>query len=155
MLGESEIEEFWKEIENITNSTVIVEGKNDKKPLLKLGIKNVLDISGKPFNEILEKTNGSAVILTDFDNEGRKKASILTKLFQSNGTRVNSLVRRKIKSIFKIQKIEELNSFTKLLEDDLHGKIGSIDNKIFNRGKILNRWNSRKARHNRSNLRTN
>jgi len=139
-------------LENFSDYTVIVEGKKDKNALIKFGIENIFDISGKSFDEILEKVEPPVIILTDFDKEGEKKNSILTKLFQSNGIKIDSSFRKKFKSVFKIQKIEELNSFIKL-EDDIHGKVSSINDKVFNRGRVLDRWNCRKTRHNRSNLR--
>jgi len=138
--------------DEMKESSIIVEGLKDKKVLSKLGIKNVLDISGKSFDNILEKVDDSVIILTDFDREGRKKASALIKLFQSNGIKINFFIRQKFRSLFKIQKIEELNSFTKLLEDDIHGKISSVHDKIFNKSRILNRWSCRKTRHNRGNI---
>jgi 5S rRNA maturation endonuclease (ribonuclease M5) len=137
----------------VGNNLVIVEGINDKKVLLKFGIENVIDISGKSFDEVLDKVkNNSVIILTDFDKEGRKKAHFLTKIFQLNGIKVDTTLRKKFKSIFKVQKIEELNSLIKLLEDDIHGEIGSIYGKIFDRSRIFDKWNNRKTRYNRCNI---
>lgn len=150
MLKPPEITDFEDDVDN---NLVIVEGINDKKVLLKLGIKNVFDISGKSFDEVLDKVkDNSVVILTDFDEEGKKKANFLMRLFQSNGVKVHSNLRKKFRSVFKVQKIEELNSFIKLMEDDLHGKISSVHDKIFGGSRIFNRRNSRKTRYNRSNI---
>jgi 5S rRNA maturation endonuclease (ribonuclease M5) len=152
MLNQFQITKFENEIRSIGDALVIVEGIKDKKALSKIGIRNIFDISGKSFDEILEKVDGGPVIiLTDFDEEGEKKALFLTKLFQSNGIKIDFFFRKKFRSHFKVQKIEELNSFIKL-EDDLHGKIGSIYDKIFNRSRIFYRRNCRKTRHNRSDI---
>lgn len=153
MFNSFQTEDFEKEV---GDSLVIVEGINDKKALLKIGINNIFAISGKSLCEVLEKVkNSSVIILTDFDEEGKKKEKNLMRLFQSNGIKVDFSFRKKFRSTFKVQKIEEINSFTKLLEEDIHGKISTVHDKIFNRSGLLNRGNSRKARYNRSNIWTN
>jgi len=152
----NQLEEIQRELKNCKD-VFIVEGKKDKKALIGLGFKNIIDISGKSLYKLVEevKTSNfkSAVILSDFDEEGKKKALALTKLFQGSGIKINSFLRNKIKNLFKIQKIEELNSFTKIMEDDYYGKNCSVYDKIFNRSRILSRRNSRKARRDRSNIR--
>ncbi|MEM5829219.1 MAG: toprim domain-containing protein [Candidatus Aenigmatarchaeota archaeon] len=127
---------------------VIVEGARDGLVLKMLGFTNVIEISGKPIEEILEKIiskpSSEVVILTDFDKEGERLASELITLLSHYKININHFIRRKFKSI-KIQKIEELNSFIKLMEDYQNGKISSIYYKIFNRSRIFDRRNSRKT----------
>jgi 5S rRNA maturation endonuclease (ribonuclease M5) len=118
---------------------VVVEGKKDKKVLSKLGFKKIIEISGKSLHEISEKIKSHnfnhIIILTDFDEEGEIKASQLKKLLSHFKIKVDSFTRNKFKSL-KIHKIEELNSFTKIMEDDYYGKTCSIYDKIFNRSRI-------------------
>lgn len=151
-----QLEELQRELKNCEDA-FIVEGIKDKKALIGLGFKNIIDISGKPLYKLLEEVKASefksVVILSDFDEEGKKKALALTKLFQSSGIKINSFTRNKIKSLFKIPKIEELNSFTKIMEDDYYGKNCSVYDKILNRSRILSRRISRKARRDRSHIR--
>lgn len=96
---------------------IIVEGKKDKKVLTKLGFQNIFTISGKSTEAIVELVNSSkpvlVSILTDFDVEGRRHFSKLVKFFQSYDIKVDNFLRRKIKYIASIQKIEELAFFLK------------------------------------------
>jgi len=143
---------------NNDESLIIVEGKRDKRALNILGLTNVKDISGKPLDVFVEKvkTNNpkSVIILSDFDEEGQKKEAQLTKLLQKDGIEVNSFMRRYIRKLLQIHRIEEIQ-FIKLLEDDYYGKTCSINNKIFNRSRVLMRRNSRKTRRDRGSVRTN
>jgi len=113
------INEFSNLVKKSGNILFIVEGKKDKKALLNLGIKNILDISGRRLTDIVDCILSSnfrqIVVLTDFDREGKKKHKILVKLFEINGIKVNSQLRRKFISLFKIHKIEEINSLTAAL----------------------------------------
>jgi 5S rRNA maturation endonuclease (ribonuclease M5) len=142
-----------EEIEKIREVPFIVEGIKDKKQLEKIGLKEVFAISGKPVfafvEELKKKGLKKIVILTDFDDEGNKKAKELTKLLQLNKILVDQGMRRKFKSLFGVNKIEELNSLTKLMGDGFY-EITSINDKIFNRGRIFMRRNCRKARRDRS-----
>jgi len=130
------------------NTPVVVEGKKDKAALNKLGFKKTIDVSGKTLHEITDKIKSdnfkSVIILTDFDDEGEIKASQLKKLFTHLKIKVDSFARKRFKSL-KIHKIEELNSFTKIMEDDYYGKTCSIYDKIFNRSRIYSRRNCRKT----------
>jgi 5S rRNA maturation endonuclease (ribonuclease M5) len=137
---------------------IIVEGMKDIMALKSLGFENLVSISGRPLEEVVEKivsTNPPYIIvLTDFDEEGEKIASRLSNLFSLHKIKVNHTIRYKLKS-FKIQKIEELNSLKKFMEDDQNGKISPIHYKIFNRSRIFCRRNSRETRCDRSDIRSN
>jgi len=141
------LEELKKE-----EALLIVEGKKDEKALRYFGFKNIVRISGKSLEKVVEEVisfNPTEVaILTDFDDEGKKIAINLSNLLSLYKIKLNYFIRKKIKSL-KINKIEELNSFTKLMEDDQNGKTCSIYHKIFNRSRIFSRRNSRKARRDR------
>ncbi|MDI6798451.1 MAG: toprim domain-containing protein [Candidatus Aenigmarchaeota archaeon] len=140
-----QLREIQNEIKNYGAMPVIVEGIKDKSVLHVLGFDNVLDISGKPLEKVVDKIKEQAIILTDFDKEGNDAAHRLAKLLSSRGIKVYSSLRKKIKNLFRVCKIEELNSLTKLLEDDYYGKTCSIYDKIFNRSRVLNRRGCRKA----------
>lgn len=139
-----------KEFDTGERTVIIVEGKKDKKVLMKLGFKNIIDISGKSLDKIenIIKLNDpeAAIILADFDEEGERYTSLLTKSLESNGINVKSCVRRRFRTLFNITKIEELKFFTKFMEDDYYGKTCPINDKIFNRSRIHNRWNGGKTR---------
>jgi 5S rRNA maturation endonuclease (ribonuclease M5) len=141
------------------NDIVIIEGIKDCKALQKFGISNMMEISGKPLMEVADilATNNiqNVTILTDFDEDGENKESQLTNYLSHYGIKINSFARKKIKTLFKIHKIEELSQFTKFMEDDYTGKVSSIYDKIFNRSRIYSRRRGGKTRRNRSNIWTN
>jgi len=155
MFSPEALERIGREVEKEKETIVVVEGKKDKEALTALGFKKVIAISGRSLEDIIERILSSksreVVILTDFDKEGESMESQLHNQLSHHGIKVNHIIRNEFRSL-KIHQIEELNSFTKLMEDDYNGKIGPIYNKIFNRSRILGRRNSGKARCDRGNL---
>jgi 5S rRNA maturation endonuclease (ribonuclease M5) len=127
---------------------IIVEGKRDKRALNFFGINNVMDISGKSLDVFIKKLDKQKryVVLTDFDEEGEKKNKKLCKLLQKHKFNLNLRIRPMVKASFGIVKIEELIKFSKIKEDDYHGKISTINDKIFNRSRFYRKWCSRKTR---------
>jgi 5S rRNA maturation endonuclease (ribonuclease M5) len=142
-----------EEIEKIRNVVFVVEGIKDRNQLRKLGFEKIFTISGKPLFSIVEKIKreklNEVVVLTDFDDEGEKKAKELTRLLQRNSIFVNQKIRNSFKSLFNINKVEELAFLTKLMGDGCY-EITSINGKILNRSRILMRRNCRKTRCHRS-----
>jgi len=112
--------EALKRLVRDTDSAIIVEGIKDKKVLSSLGFKNIYSISGKSAEDvvklIISDKPKSVSILTDFDGEGREYFKKLVKFFQPHDIKVDDFLRRKIKSITAIQKIEELAFFIKKLD---------------------------------------
>jgi len=141
----SVMEKIEREIENTRSFRIIVEGKRDKEVMEKLGFKNVISICDKKLDEILSFIDKDVLILTDFDEEGEKIAKRLEEFLTSRGVKVRSTERRIFRKIFNVKKIEELKFILKFMEDDYNGKACSINDKIFNRSRILMRRNSRKA----------
>lgn len=139
------VERIEREVRNIGNSQIIVEGKKDRKIIERLGFKNIFEISGKNFSEILSKIKNEVIILTDFDEEGEELAKNLNEILSSNGIKVNFGERKILKNIFNVKKIEELKFVLKFMEDDYNGKACSIYDKIFNRSRIFLRGNSGKT----------
>lgn len=139
MIAQEKLEGLINEFKNL-KIPVVVEGKKDKLVLTRLGVANIFEISGKSLEYVTEeisRISDSVLILTDFDEEGRKKAHNLTKLFRGEGVNVNHSLRRKIKFLLNgITKIEDLNKISKLWSDVYHRK---IYNKICSRNKILKR----------------
>ncbi len=143
----------------LADELMIIKGMRDRQALRRLGIENVFEISGKPLVEIadiLSAHDGKNVtILTDFDRDGEDQKSQLTNYLSHSGIEINSFARRRIQTLFKIHKIEELSQFIKFMEDDYTGKASSIYDKIFNRSRIHIRQRGGKTRRYRSDLRTN
>ncbi len=68
--------EFNEHIRKIKNSKkiVVVEGKKDNLALVRLGIRNVIELSKKPLFEVIghiAEKNKDCIILTDLDKKGR------------------------------------------------------------------------------------
>jgi 5S rRNA maturation endonuclease (ribonuclease M5) len=159
MLLSDKIRKIEHEVINTDDSVLVVEGKKDRKALEQFGFKKILEISGKSLECLIEKLKDekSVVIMTDFDEEGEKKLSQLITFLRKYGVNVDTLLRKKFKSLFKIQKFEELSSINKITEslgDDYSGKTCSIYNKIFNRSRFHSRRNGGKTGYNRCHLRT-
>ncbi len=105
-----ELNQILKEVEELNNYLVIVEGIRDEKALKELNVYDVKSISGKELNEFiahLPKTK-KIVILTDFDEEGVKLAKKLKKFLKAYGYDVDDAKRKEFRKKFRITKIEEL-----------------------------------------------
>ncbi len=140
------LEKIEKEIRNISDLQIIVEGKKDREVMEKFGFKNILEISGKNFHSLLKKINKEkVVILTDFDEEGEKLAKELSHFLMANGIKVDWNERKILRNLLCIRKIEELKFILKFMEDDYNGKACSICDKIFNRSRIFLQRNSRET----------
>jgi len=112
-LIEKVVENLKKELDGIP---IIVEGKMDKKPLISLGFKNILAISGNTLyntTEYISSEHKAVLILTDYDREGRKKAAILTKLLNHRGIKTLPRYRHLFRNVFGVIKIQDIDSLIK------------------------------------------
>jgi len=81
-------------------STLIVEGPRDVEALRRLGYGGRLDmyskvsVSDAELVESIAREVSSVVILTDFDEEGRRIMGHLKHLFERNGVKVETGLRR-------------------------------------------------------------
>ena len=94
------------------SSLIIVEGKNDKKALNKLGIDNVYSID-KPIYVLVEsiaEKRKDVIILTDFDKTGRKLYFRINHDLQRQCVKVNDKYR-KFLSRCKITHVEGLFTY--------------------------------------------
>ena len=111
-----------------TGTPIIVEGRKDEAALRRLGVRGgiyCLKARGESRHDFLERLDGvsEAIILTDFDREGKKLETWLYKELSQRGvksdlklwTRIRSLARAEVRSV------EELPSFVRALE---HRAIG-------------------------------
>lgn len=86
------LEDWIQELKNC-NKLIIVEGKNDKKALEDLDIKNVIIFSNSPILSIENIKEKEVIILTDLDKAGRKKYSILKHELQKRRVKVDNKFR--------------------------------------------------------------
>lgn len=99
------------EIIKESGKLIIVEGKNDKKALNELGLKNIITLSKEPLFSIVEQIDDKEVIiLTDFDKEGKKLYQSLKHDLQEKGVKIDDKLRR-ILSKSKITHIEGLTKY--------------------------------------------
>jgi 5S rRNA maturation endonuclease (ribonuclease M5) len=125
-------------LEELEGRLVIVEGRKDSKSLKSLGVKNIMQLNGRPLAEFTfhvsklpttpnEEEVREVVILTDFDSEGRKLAARLESLLRMHKVAVNARLRRKFMHFGK-NRIEDFK------EGDIHGKVGSHFDKVRGKG---------------------
>lgn len=99
------LKEFQKE------AIILVEGKNDKKALAKFSIKNVLDLSGKRYGDLIDLLEGKTekvVLLFDLDPHGERINQKIKELLTSQGFEVIEDFRNFLKKL-NIIHIEDLN----------------------------------------------
>lgn len=95
---------------------LLVEGKKDRKVLERVGLDNIVEISGKQLDKVADIVNekqSHIVILTDYDKEGIKQYKRLKSLLLADGIKINDRLRRDFKRTFLVNKIEELVSYFK------------------------------------------
>jgi uncharacterized protein YunC (DUF1805 family)/5S rRNA maturation endonuclease (ribonuclease M5) len=113
--------------------TVIVEGPRDVAALRRLGYKERLDVcsrvlvSDADLVESIAKEVSSVVILTDFDEEGRKLNRSFKALMERRGIKVESGLRRqfgRMTAALGVYAIENLDNVAeKVRTDDLTGSL--------------------------------
>jgi len=78
---------------------VIVEGKTDKEKLSEMRIKNIIPLNGRSlynFTFNISQQYDEVLILTDFDEEGRKLSGKIGSFFQSMGVKTHGRLRKEI-----------------------------------------------------------
>jgi 5S rRNA maturation endonuclease (ribonuclease M5) len=102
---------------------IIVEGRKDEAALRKLGVQGrilPLKAHGESRHDFLERLDGtkSAVILTDFDREGKKLETWLYKELLQRGVKSDLKLWSRIKSLARaeVRSVEELPDFMRTLQ---------------------------------------
>ena len=114
------------ELESLVD-VVIVEGPRDVDALRQLGFRGVISLFsqvGVPdadFIDAISREHGSVVIMTDFDEEGRKIDLALSEGFERRGARVEKGFRREMGRIMAavgIYAIESLDNIQEQLKGE-------------------------------------
>ena len=107
---------------------IIVEGRRDEAALRKLGITGVvhcLKARGESRHDFLEHLDGipDAIVLTDFDREGKKLETWLYKELSQRGIKSDLKLWSRIRSLARteVRSVEELPKFVRALE---HRSVG-------------------------------
>ncbi|UCH56989.1 MAG: toprim domain-containing protein [Candidatus Bathyarchaeota archaeon] len=112
------LEDFLRELEYLAD-VVVVEGQRDAEALRNLGFRGKIEgLSrvGVPDSDLVEsiaRENSSVVILTDFDEEGRRINGHLSRLFERRGLKVERGLRReagRLMASIGVYAIEALDS---------------------------------------------
>ena len=101
--------EDWKDKIKISNKLIIVEGKKDKEALVSLSIENIFVLKNQPLYKVVEeaaKIAKEVIILTDFDNEGKKLYSILREGLEKNGVKIDKQFREFLMNNTKLVCVE-------------------------------------------------
>lgn len=111
-----ESEEIIDWIEKIKNSDkiIIVEGKEDKAALKRLGITNIVQLNKKPLYKIVEELiekGKQVIILTDLDKKGKQLYGKLNHDLQRFGVKVDNKFRHFLFRKTKLRQIEGLDSY--------------------------------------------
>lgn len=101
---------------------IIVEGRKDERSLRRLGVEgNILCMksAGQGFFDFIEKVKPSreAIVLTDFDREGKHLSLQLLKELSSNRVKVDNSFRRQFGSLCRsdVRSVEELADYMERL----------------------------------------
>ena len=104
-----------KKLKN-SDKIIIVEGKKDKEALMKLGIKNIIELSKKPLFQIIEDIadNGKeCIILTDLDKKGRELYGKISSGLQNFGVKIDNKFRNFLYKNTKLRQIEGIITYIK------------------------------------------
>lgn len=106
------LNEWIKKLKEVSKEAIVlVEGKNDKKALAKFSIKNVLDLSGKRYADVVDLLEGTwekVILLFDLDEHGERINQKMKELLVSQGFLVDENFRNFLKK-WNIIHIEEIN----------------------------------------------
>jgi 5S rRNA maturation endonuclease (ribonuclease M5) len=127
------MEETEKLIDEIRNQSeagvpIIVEGRRDEAALRKLGISGrvyCLKARGESRHEFLDRLDGTeeAIVLTDFDREGKELETWLYKELSQRGVKSDLRLWIRMRSLARteVRSVEELPSFIRALEARARG----------------------------------
>jgi len=112
----------WKEKFLSYSKHIIVEGKNDKKALVTIGynpeliiVYNAKGLGIVEFCEDIAKSCPDVVILTDFDDEGKKLYRQFVTNFERLGVKVDRVLREMLRRYSHISHIEGLDTYLRNL----------------------------------------
>lgn len=107
---------------------IIVEGRRDETALRRLGVAgeiHCLKARGESRHEFLDRLNGTreAIVLTDFDREGKKLETWLYKELSQRGVKsdLKLWIRMRRLARTEVRSVEELPSFIRALESRARG----------------------------------
>lgn len=104
----------WIETIKTSDKIVIVEGKEDRKALQKLGITDVVQLNKKPLYKVVEELierGKEVIILTDLDKKGKQLYGKLNHDLCRFGVKVDNGFRNFLFKKTKLRQIEGMDSY--------------------------------------------
>jgi|GEM_PF-1396514 len=117
-----------KTLARLEKSTVVVEGKHDEQALRKAGLHcQIVLVMGRTTQLVIEKLpqNGNIILLTDFDEEGRRKEKDLKQALAQNGLKADEAARKNFRQLFRINTVEQLPYALRGIEAELEAQNAS------------------------------
>jgi 5S rRNA maturation endonuclease (ribonuclease M5) len=108
----------WADALKESGKAIIVEGKKDVAALESLGLSGFYTLSKTPVFAVIEAVadrHKKAVILTDFDAEGRKLYGRISSGLQDHGVEVDNVFREWLQRHTKVRQIEGLSPDTEIM----------------------------------------
>ncbi|MBU0533093.1 hypothetical protein KKB44_06390 [Candidatus Micrarchaeota archaeon] len=102
------LKRLGKLLERLKEGYVFVEGKKDKKALEKLGITNVLTISGNLRLSCDKVEKGTVVVLTDLDRRGDELAVAAKDELERHSISVDLETRKMLAHTLRIRYFEDV-----------------------------------------------
>jgi 5S rRNA maturation endonuclease (ribonuclease M5) len=99
-----------KEVSQSPDTIILVEGKRDREKLDHLGIKNVIDLKGRRYYDVLEDIADhyhNVILLFDLDKHGERIFQKFKYMLEKEGIKTNSEFREYLKNL-NIEEIEDL-----------------------------------------------
>ncbi len=127
MDAESKRKLLGKTIASLEQSVVVVEGKRDQLALQKAGIQCLsVAVAGRKLEETIKKIGALAlgkrvVLLTDFDEEGKRKEKELREALLHQGVKADIATRRNFRHLFRLSTVEQLPFALERLEKEVAG----------------------------------
>jgi len=114
--------ELLEWIDKIKNSDkiVIVEGKEDKAALKRLGITKVVQLNKRPLYKVVEeliRKGKEVIILTDLDKKGKQLYGKLNHDLGRFGVKIDNKFRHFLFKHTQLRQIEGLDSYIERLKD--------------------------------------
>ena len=110
-----ELSEWMNKLRD-SDKIIVVEGKEDKAALRRLGLINVVQLNKRALYKVVEeliKKEKEVIILTDLDKKGKQLYGRLNHDLQRFGVKVDNRFRNFLFKNTKLRQIEGLDSYTK------------------------------------------